>query len=113
LPVTKGIFAGTVVFGATPTTSAGYPIGDSDSIDIALDLTASAGTNPELVLEVQWSMDGGTWASAEPPDTFAPLTAAPETVVKRFDVKAPYFRIAITVTGADTPTFTGTVNAFI
>jgi hypothetical protein len=114
LPATKGIFAGTVVFGSTPVTSAGIPIpGDATSISIVLDLTAVTGTQPALTFEVQWSMDGGTWASAEPKDAFAALTTAPVTVAKKFDVKAPYFRVSITVTGTDTPTFTGTANAYL
>jgi hypothetical protein len=112
LPITKGLFAGTVTFGATPTTSAGYPVGDRDTLSVFLDLTATSGTSPSLVLEVQWSMDGSTWASAEPSDAFDPLTA-PVAVVRNFTVKAPYFRISITVTGSNTPTFTGTVNAYL
>jgi hypothetical protein len=114
LPATKGIFAGTVVFGSTPTTSAGIPVpGDAEAVDIILDLTAVTGTGPSLVLEVQWSMDGGTWASAEPKDAFDPLATAPATVAKQFDVKGPYFRVSITVSGADNPSFTGTANAYI
>lgn len=112
MPVTKGIFAGTVVFGTTPTQSAGQPVGAEDFVDIELALTAVSGTSPALTLEVQWSMDGATWASAEPPDVFDPLTG-PATVVRRFDVKAPYWRVSITVTGTNNPTFTGTANAYI
>lgn len=114
MPATKGIFAGTVVFGSTPVVSAGIPVpGDAESIDIILDLTAVTGTSPSIVLEVQWSMDGGTWASAEPRDEFTAISTAPTTVAKQFDVKAPYFRVSITVTGGDTPTFTGTANAYL
>jgi hypothetical protein len=114
LPATKGIFAGTVVFGETPVTSAGIPIpGDSSTVAVVLDLTAMTGTSPSLTFEVQWSMDGGTWASAEPADAFNALTTAPVTVAKKFDVKAPYFRVSIAVTGSDSPTFTGTANAYL
>lgn len=107
-----GIFAGTVTFGTTPTQSSGIRV-SGDSIGITLALTTMTGTSPSLTLEVQWSMDGATWASSEPPDVFNALTAAPSTVVKRFDVKALYFRVAITVTGTNSPTFTGTANAYI
>lgn len=116
LPATRGIFAGTMVFGSTPTTSAGIPV-MGETIDVILDLTAVTGTNPSLLFEIQWSMDGATWASSEPADIFDPLTTAPKTVAKQFEAKGPYFRACATVTGTntgtDTPTFTGTANAYI
>lgn len=111
MPTTQGIFAGTVVFGVTPTTSAGIRV-SQDWVAIDLNLSSMTGTG-SLVLEVQWSDDGGTWASAEPLDVFDALTAAPVSVAKRFDVKGAYFRVSITVTGADSPTFTGTANAYV
>lgn len=112
MPAAKALFAGTVSFNAAaPTTSTGIPI-FTDTLAIALDLATVTGTSPQLDFEVQWSMDGGTWASAEPADTFDPLTGAPRTVVKSFAVKAPYFRISTAVTGTDNPSFTGTVNAY-
>ena len=110
MPATIGIFAGTVVFGSTPTTSAGIRA-NGDWVDIVLALTGMTGTSPSITCEVQWSMDGGTWASAAPADVFDPLTA-PGTVARRFETKAPYFRVSITVTGTNTPTFTGTANAY-
>lgn len=111
MPTTQGIFAGTVVFGTTPTTSTGIRV-SQDWIGIVLNLTGMTGAG-SIVLEVQWSDDGGTWASASPPDVFDALTTAPASVVKRFDVKAEYFRVAITVTGANSPTFSGTANAYV
>lgn len=112
MPTTQGIFAGTVVFGTTPTTSAGIRVSE-DWIGIQLSLTAMTGTGASIVLEVQWSNDGGTWASAEPPDVFDPLTTAPAAVAKRFQVKAAYFRVAITVSGTNNPTFSGNANAYV
>jgi hypothetical protein len=114
MPTTKGIFAGTVVFGLSPTNSVGIAVpGGADTVAVVLDLTSMTGTGSSIEFEVQWSMDGGTWASAEPRDSFAPLSTAPASVAKRFDVKAPYFRASITVTGADSPSFTGTANAYL
>lgn len=112
MPTTQGIFAGTVVFGTTPTQSAGIRV-SQDWIGIQLNLTAMTGTGASIVLEVQWSDDGGTWASAAPPDVFDPLTSAPAAVAKRFEVKAEYFRVSISVAGPNNPTFSGNANAYV
>jgi hypothetical protein len=71
-----------------------------------------AGTSPAVTFSVQWSNDGATWADSDPVDQFTPITTAPTTVAKRFDVKAAYWRAAVVVTGTNSPSFTGSANAY-
>lgn len=110
MAATVGIFAGTV-FTSTAQTMSQVINTTSDWIGVVLNVTAVSGTDPSVVFSIQWSMDGGTWADAEPADAFDPITG-PTTVAKRFAVKAPYWRAAVTVSGTDA-TFTGTANAFV
>lgn len=104
------IFAGTVFTSQTATYSTPSPA-DQDWIGIELSITAVSGTSPSILFEIQWSDDGATWASADPPDTFSPITG-PLNVDKRFDVKARYWRAAVTVSGTNSPSFTGSANAY-
>lgn len=79
-----------------------------DWVSIMVNATATSGTSPNLTLTVQWSPDGGTtWfdADATAADAFTALTAAGK-VVKRFNVKAPTFRLKEVITGTSTPTVT-------
>jgi hypothetical protein len=104
------IFAGTVFTSQTATYSTPSP-STQDWIGIELSVTAITGTSPGITFEIQWSDDGGTWASAEPQDVFDPITV-PGNWVKRFDVKAAYWRAAVVVTGTNSPSFTGSANAY-
>lgn len=108
---TEAIFAGTVFTSQTATYSTPSP-STQDWIGILLNVTAVTGTGPSVVFSIQWSMDGSTWAASDPPDQFAAVTAAPTTVAKRFDVKAKYWRAAVTVSGTNSPSFTGSANAY-
>jgi hypothetical protein len=86
-------------------------MGTQDWVSIILNVSDVAGTNPEIVFGLQWSNDGGIWADATPAkDEFAPITA-PCTIIRRFDVKAKYFRPYVNVTG-DGASFTGSANAY-
>jgi hypothetical protein len=104
------IFAGTVFTSTTATYSTLSP-STQDWIAIELNVTAMTGTSPQAVFSIQWSDDGGTWADAEPADQFDPITG-PCTIAKRFDVKAAYWRAAVVVTGTNSPSFTGSANAY-
>ena len=109
MATTVGIFAGTVFTSTTQTMSQAVNA-TSGWIGVVLNVTDVTGTAPSVVFRVQWSMDGGTWADAEPGDEFEPITGL-TTVAKRFDVKAPYWRAAVEV--SEGATFTGTANAYI
>jgi hypothetical protein len=80
-----------------------------DTVSVLANVTAASGTTPSLVLSVQWSNDGTTWATADPPDTFTAITAA-GVVVKAFPVRAAVIRLAWTITGT-TPSFTFSADA--
>lgn len=111
MAATEAIFSGTVFTSTTATYSTPSP-STQDWIGVELNVTAVSGTSPSVTFSIQWSDDGGTWADAEPPDTFDPITTAPTTAAKRFDVKAAYWRAAATVTGTNSPSFTGSANAY-
>jgi hypothetical protein len=88
--------------------NAGRQFLDATVLDVQLNVTAVTGTTPSLTVEVQWSSDGVTYASAETPDVFAAITAA-KAVVKQFAAKGEFARLKYTVTGT-TPSFR--VDAF-
>lgn len=81
---------------------------DPAVLSVQLNVTAVTGTTPSLTVEVQWSSDGVSWASAETPDVFTAITAA-KSVVKQFPAKGQYARLKYTVSGT-TPSFR--VDAF-
>jgi hypothetical protein len=63
-------------------------------------VTASAvASGASGAFKVQWSNDGLAWFEPAMPDTIGTLTA-PGSLVGRFVVKAPYWRLAMTLTGA-------------
>lgn len=79
-------------------------------VDLEVEVSAVSGTTPSMTVEVQWSMDGTTFGPVDTTaDAFAAITAV-GNVVKQFTAKAPFFRLAWTVTGT-TPSFTVTVVA--
>lgn len=82
------------------------------AVSLLADITVVSGTTPSLTLSVEWSSDGGTtYFSADPADAFAAITAAAKKV-KRFDAKAPHYRIVWTITGT-TPSFTFAVDEYL
>mgnify|MGYP000652015337 CR=1 FL=1 len=82
------------------------------NISLLVDVTAASGTGPTLALSVEWSHDGGTtFAAGEPADTFTQISAASKAV-KRFDVKAPDYRIVWTI-GGTTPSFTFSAREYL
>ncbi|MGN6403395.1 hypothetical protein [Sinomonas sp.] len=111
MPTAEAIFSGTL----TSSMAAAMPTlmsSDQGWVGITLNLTAVAGTSPQLVFGIQWSNDGTTWADADPAkDEFTALTTAPLTLSRRFDVKAKYWRPYATVTGSGA-SFTGSANAY-
>ena len=94
--------------GANTTQSPGVQVqGAVDWVAIQVNVTAMAGTSPNLTLSLQWSQDdGATWADADASaaDSFTAITAAGK-VVKRFQKKGDLFRLKEVFTGT-TPTAT-------
>lgn len=82
------------------------PLGGA--IGVALDVTAETGT-PTLNVEIQWSGDGITWASAATPQVFSTDISTVTQEILRFDCQAALFRVQAVIAGT-TPTFTFTVN---
>lgn len=80
--------------------TAAIPVGsNAANITIQPVVTAAAGP-PSLTLQVQWSLDGVNFGTPDPAsDSFAAITAV-GSVVKQVPVRAPYYRIAATLTGA-------------
>lgn len=83
---------------------------DPNNLSVNVNVTAATGTTPSLTIEVQWSQDGTTFASAATPDVFTAITAT-GAVVKSFQAKGRYARLKYTITGT-TPSFTATVTAY-
>jgi hypothetical protein len=82
-----------------------------DWISIGIAISAVSGTNAQAEFRVQWSFDNVIWAEALPKDVIGTATQ-PVSVIQRFPVKAPYWRLAVTVSGTN-PSFTCTANALI
>lgn len=82
-----------------------------DWMSIQISISAVTGTNPNIEFRVQWSFDNVVWSEAIPRDVIG-STNQPASVIQRFPVKAPYWRLAAIVTGTN-PSFTCTANALI
>lgn len=86
-------------------------------VAVTLSIVNVTGTTPSATFEVQWSVDGQQWQSAETPDTFTAITAA-KNVVKTFAPKGKMLRLAYTLTGSS-PSFvtigyvTGQANTLV
>lgn len=78
-------------------------------ISIGVNISAVSGTDPTAQFRVQWSFDNVTWADTLPQDVIGTATA-PVSVIKRFPVSAPYWRL-VAVVGGTNPSFTCTANA--
>jgi hypothetical protein len=104
-----------VASAARTTSGSSGPVSAVDAggfLSLLVNVSSVSGTTPSLALSVEWSMDGGTtFAAADVADTFTAITAA-KTVVGRFAVKAPIYRVVWTITGT-TPSFTFDVRSFV
>lgn len=83
----------------------------SDWMSININITSVTGTNPSATFRLQWSYDNIYWAESNPADVIGTATA-PVNVIQRFAVKAPYWRLAVVVSGTN-PVFTCTANAMV
>jgi hypothetical protein len=104
------LFSNTVI--TCSTTDAGRVITSTlDWVSIGISISAVSGTNPTAEFRVQWSFDNVVWADSIPRDVIGTATQ-PVSVIQRFAVKAPYWRLVVTVGGVN-PSFTCTANALI
>lgn len=104
------LFAGLNITASTA--DSGRPVLSTlDWMSINISISAVTGTNPAAEFRLQWSYDNVIWAEANPRDVIGTATA-PVSVIQRFPVKAPYWRLAVTVTGTN-PVFTCTANAMV
>lgn len=71
--------------------------GDTAFLKIGVSVASVTGSNAQSVLELQWSDDNLVWTISEPIVT---ITSAPG-VVRKFEIKAPYWRIKGTTTGSN------------
>ena len=95
-------------------TGTGNAVATSDAARISwfIDSTASSGT-PSVVMSVEWSHDGSTWAVADPADTMTAITGvANGKLCKSFPVRAPYARLRWTVSGGS-PSLTFSTRAHL
>lgn len=67
-----------------------------DWVGALVTVTALSG---QVSFKIQWSNDNTTWFDPATPDAVGALSA-PGTAVGRFPVRAPYWRLATTLTGA-------------
>lgn len=96
----------------TSTADAGRVVNSQqDWMSIGINISAVSGTNPTAEFRVQWSYDNVSWADSIPKDVIGTATQ-PVSVIQRFAVKAPYWRLVVTVGGTN-PSFTCTANALI
>jgi exo-beta-1,3-glucanase (GH17 family) len=100
------ITAVTAVAGATSAAVAVPYSGQSEdtkNVDVFVNVTAAVGgTAPTVVAEVQWSTDGSTFYSKDGTKDITDGTLAAAAEVLECEIKAPYFRVVTTYTGAPT-----------
>lgn len=84
---------------------------NGDELAVEVDVTAVTGTGPSMTVSVEWSHDGTTWFTGDPPDVFTAITAVGKKV-KEFDMKGPWYRVAWAITGT-TPSFTFALTAWV
>lgn len=82
----------------------------SSRLTLLVNVTASSGTTPNMVVGLDWSLDGTTWFPGDPVDAMTAITAN-GTAAKSFQVKGKFARTKWTITGT-TPSFTFTTDAF-
>ncbi len=77
---------------------------------LVLDVTAHAGTNPTLDVAVEWSMNGTTFAPAQPADDFTQVTETDGAHSKSFTVKGTSYRMVWVITGTAGQSYTFSVT---
>lgn len=104
------------VASAARTTTASSPaiqvVDLGDTLTVFVDVTAQSGTTPTLNISVEWSHDGATFFTSDPPDAFTQIAAATPKVCKNFTIKAIWYRITWTLAGTS-PNYTFQTHEYI
>lgn len=114
VPVGKNLFTNRTITGSAAAPSAVLPVDLVDFVSVGVEVSAVGGSSPQAVFGVQWSFDGDKWTDPRDDatnDIIATVTGV-GLWIKRIPIKAPYYRLAATVTGAGA-TFTVTGNALV
>ena len=82
-----------------------------NKVPVMLKVSAFAGVGPTLDVSVHWSHDGVEFYSSQPGDSFTQIAATTAWVVKTFDAKAPFYRVAYTLAGT-TPSYTMDIKTY-
>jgi hypothetical protein len=87
---------------------------DAATFTLGLQVDNTAGTTPTLDVDVEWSLDGGTtWFTAEgDTDDFTQVTTTDTNLVATLTRRAPHYRLAYTVAGTDSPSYTVTATQY-
>ena len=83
----------------------GVELGDMDSLRLTLVVSAHAGTSPTLDVKLQTSEDNATWVDVA---SFAQQTGDTTGVRKVFTGLDRFVRLAVTIGGTGSPSFTFT-----
>lgn len=104
IPLLMNVVAGTAgANSATVAVPASGQAEDTKNLDLFVNVTANTGgTTPTVVAEVQWSPDGTNFYSVDGTKDITAGTAVGEFETKEFEIKAAYFRVQTTFTGAPT-----------
>ena len=78
--------------------AAGFSVANGSTVGVWINVTA-AGTT--ITFSLQWSADGTNYGPADPADVFTAITTT-AVVAKSFTRKAPFCRLAWTLTGSFT-----------
>lgn len=104
----RNLYSGAAITASGNGNGVSVPLGQT--VGVQLVVSAASGTTPSATFEVQWSIDGVNWCSADgTKDTFAAVTAA-GNACKNLSVKGTWMRLAYTVSGT-TPSFTVAASA--
>ena len=82
----------------TDDASSGAKRADAANVVVAVDVTTISGTSETLDLEVEWSPDAASFASAATPDTFPQIVVAGQFFLS-VATQAPFWRLTYTIGG--------------
>lgn len=91
--------------------STAFDVGNLDTLDVLVSVTAVSGTSPSMTVNVEWTNDGSTWFVADPADAFTAITATGNKV-KQFAVKGLSARLNYAISGT-TPSFTFAASSVV
>ena len=113
MPTGRNIFTGRNINANNSSPSAVVPIDAGDKLSVGVQVHAgSAGPAGEVSFFMQWSFDGETWTDGSDPSDLVAKFTGPGFIIKRLEIKAPYWRLGSSVTGVGA-SFSATSNALV